>query len=127
MSTAIAEALVQQPASLGAAFRSWQHQQHSRHSLPTKRFALLSCVCCSHLCRSLGTKAANKPALERQDLSCTYLAHHELESVSIINIIIIIIIIITIIIIIIIIIVFYFTTIIVVIITVVVIVIKQAS
>ena len=30
----------------------------------------------------------NSSALERQDLSCTYLAHHELESVSIIIIII---------------------------------------
>ena len=37
--------------------------------------------------------------MERQDLSCTYLAHHELESVSIIIIIVIIIIIIVIIII----------------------------
>ena len=30
-----------------------------------------------------------RPSLERQDLSCTYLAHHELESVIIIIIIIV--------------------------------------
>jgi len=49
---------------------------------------LRSCVCCSHLCPSLDTKAANKLALERQDLSRMYLAHYELESVAIMIIII---------------------------------------
>ncbi len=42
-----------------------------------------------------GTQCARQPALERQDLSRTYLAHHELESRFIIVIIVIIIITIT--------------------------------
>ena len=53
----------------------------SRHTAAALR---MSCSIGYHRAHS-----AHQAALERQDLSCTYLAHHELESIIIITIIII--------------------------------------